>query len=59
MPPEQWLILVDFDGTLTARDADLVIADAAVGPAARALYAPLVEAYEGLRIGLVEFFGGL
>ncbi len=41
--PVPWLILVDFDGTITARDADFVIADAARGPAAARVYGPLAE----------------
>jgi 2-hydroxy-3-keto-5-methylthiopentenyl-1-phosphate phosphatase len=57
--PAPWLILVDFDGTITARDADFVIADAARGEeAARAVYGPLAEAYEGLRISLAQYFEG-
>jgi 2-hydroxy-3-keto-5-methylthiopentenyl-1-phosphate phosphatase len=57
--PVSWLILVDFDGTITARDADFVIADAARGPvAAQAVYGPLAAAYEGLEIGLAEYFEG-
>ncbi len=56
--PVPWLILVDFDGTITARDADFVIADAARGEAARAVYEPLADAYEALEIGLAEYFEG-
>jgi 2,3-diketo-5-methylthio-1-phosphopentane phosphatase len=53
------LVLVDFDGTITARDADFVIADAARGPAAaRAVYGPLAAAYEGLEISLAQYFEG-
>lgn len=57
--PAPWLLLVDFDGTITARDADFVIADAARGPgAARAVYGPLAAAYEGLEISLAQYFEG-
>ncbi len=57
--PDRWLILVDFDGTITARDADFVIADAARGSAAaRAVYQPLAQAYESLEIGLAAYFEG-
>jgi 2,3-diketo-5-methylthio-1-phosphopentane phosphatase len=56
--PVTWLILVDFDGTITTRDADFVIADAARGEAARAVYAPLARAYESLEIGLAAYFEG-
>jgi len=52
----KWLLLVDFDGTVTDRDADFVIADAALGPQGAALYAPLVESYERLEIGTREYF---
>ncbi len=52
-----WLVLVDFDGTITARDADFVIAELARGrAAARAVYEPVAQAYEALEIGLTEYF---
>jgi 2-hydroxy-3-keto-5-methylthiopentenyl-1-phosphate phosphatase len=58
-PTDAWLVLVDFDGTITARDADFVIADAARGAAAaRAVYEPLALAYEGLEISLTQYFEG-
>ena len=53
-----WLVLVDFDGTLTLRDADFVIADALLGEQGRAVYGPLAHAYESLEIGIVEYFDG-
>lgn len=59
MSGPSWLILVDFDGTITARDADFVIADAARGPdAARSVYGPLAAAYERLEISLAAYFEG-
>ena len=58
-PDSPWLLLVDFDGTLTLRDADFVIADALLGEErGRALYEPLARRYESLNIGTMEYFDG-
>ncbi len=55
---ERWRLLIDFDGTLTERDADFVIADAALGPAREGAYRPLAEAFEALQISTRQFFEG-
>lgn len=62
-----WLLLLDFDGTVTLRDADFEIADAVL-PLARGradepfarerAYEPLARAYEQLEIGTAEYFAG-
>ena len=54
-PP--WSILLDFDGTVTAVDADFYIADLVYpgGPRHR-FYAPHAAAFEALQIGTLEYF---
>ena len=49
-------VLLDFDGTITVRDADFVIADAVLPPARANGYVPLAEAYERLEIGAAAYF---
>ena len=65
MPPRAtdatgWLVLVDFDGTLTARDADLVIADQVLAgdPGRAAALAALVDAYERTELGARAYLEG-
>ncbi|MBM4319001.1 MAG: HAD-IB family phosphatase [Deltaproteobacteria bacterium] len=53
-----WLVLVDFDGTLTATDGDFLVADALLGPERQGAYRPLAEAYDRLEISLAEYFAG-
>ncbi len=60
-PPDRaphggWRVLVDFDGTITERDADFVIADSMLGGEAQRVYGPIVAAYEQLHIGLRDYF---
>lgn len=56
--PAAWLVLVDFDGTLTLRDGDFVVADVLLGPERQGAYGPLAGAYERLEISLAEYFTG-
>lgn len=57
------VVLVDFDGTATAVDADFALADSLLGERARAVYGPAAEAFERLEIGTRTYFerylGGL
>ncbi len=57
-PRSSAAVLLDFDGTITLKDCDLMIADALLGTAAGHMYGPLVRAYEGLEIGAAEYFEG-
>ncbi len=53
------MLLLDFDGTITMDDSDLLIADALLGgPRARRICEPLVRAYENLEISTEEYFEG-
>ena len=49
-------MLVDFDGTITIRDADLEIADAVLGREAEKNIGPLIDAYENLELSCSEYF---
>ena len=53
---QRWIVLVDFDGTITIRDADLEIADAVLGQEAEKKIGPLIEAYEKLELSCGEYF---
>ena len=53
-----WLLLLDFDGTLTFRDVDFEVADALLPPGRERAYEPLAHRYERLEIGLPEYFEG-
>lgn len=53
-----WQVFLDFDGTLTARDADFAIADAALPPERQGAYEPFAAAYESLTIGMKAYFEG-
>ncbi len=52
----QWTVLVDFDGTLTAVDADIHIAQALLSPPRYEALAALFHAYEAVEIGITEYF---
>jgi 2,3-diketo-5-methylthio-1-phosphopentane phosphatase len=62
MPPQErimrtpWTLVLDFDGTLTTRDADVVIAEAVLGPAQRGFIDQLIRDYEALRVTTAEYF---
>jgi 2-hydroxy-3-keto-5-methylthiopentenyl-1-phosphate phosphatase len=55
---QQWVLLLDFDGTITEYDADYALADAALGKKAKDIYGPLARAYENLEIGTLQYFEG-
>lgn len=50
------LLLIDFDGTVTCRDSELYVADRLLDDAGKRVLAELVADYEGLRIGLSEYY---
>lgn len=54
--PQPWIVLLDFDGTITARDADFAIADAALGARGEQAYRDNAAAYERLEISVDEYF---
>lgn len=56
MSQARWLVLIDFDGTLTSRDADFQIADALLPPERQGAYRPMAEAYERLEISTLRYF---
>ncbi len=58
-PTQPWLLLLDFDGTITQRDADFEIADRCRGDRPQGYYLPLAQAYERLEIGMHTYFQGL
>jgi 2,3-diketo-5-methylthio-1-phosphopentane phosphatase len=51
-----WRLLLDFDGTITWRDADFEIADALLPPGRERAYEPLARRYERLELSLVAYF---
>jgi len=51
-----WRLLLDFDGTITLRDADFEIADALLPPGRERAYEPLAKRYERLELSLVGYF---
>lgn len=51
-----WRLLLDFDGTITLRDADFEIADALLPPGRERAYEPLARRYERLELSLVGYF---
>lgn len=53
---DRWLVLVDFDGTLTQRDGDFLVADALLGPERKGAWQPLAEAYERLNLSTAGYF---
>ena len=50
-----WTMLLDFDGTITVRDADVVIAEAVLGKD-RGFIEALITQYEQLRITTADYF---
>ncbi len=54
--PSPWTIILDFDGTITTRDADAVIADSVLGPNAPGFIEPLSADYEQLRLTTAQYF---
>lgn len=56
MPPQRILIL-DFDGTITTRDADVVIAEAVLSSQERGFIDQLIADYEALELTTAEYFG--
>ncbi len=56
--PERWMVLVDFDGTLTERDADFLVADALLPEPMAGAYMPLARAYERLELDTAGYFAG-
>jgi len=55
---DRWRVLVDFDDTLTRRDADYDIVEALLPADRGRAYLPLAEAYERLEISTREYFEG-
>jgi 2,3-diketo-5-methylthio-1-phosphopentane phosphatase len=51
-----WTLILDFDGTLTPRDADVVIAEAVLGEQDPEFIAQLFADYEALRLTTSEYF---
>ncbi len=54
--PGPWTVLLDFDGTLTLRDADFQIADALLPPHRQGAYKPVARAFEELRMSTRQYF---
>jgi 2-hydroxy-3-keto-5-methylthiopentenyl-1-phosphate phosphatase len=54
-----WLVLIDFDGTLTVKDTDLFVAEEILGPAAAAArLGPLFDAYERAELTTLAYLEG-
>lgn len=51
-----WTMILDFDGTITTRDADVVIAEAVLDDAHHGLITQLLTDYEQLRITTAQYF---
>ncbi|MDY0061676.1 MAG: HAD-IB family phosphatase [Myxococcota bacterium] len=57
MPVERpWIVLVDFDGTLTTRDADFEVADLLLPPERAGAYLPAAGRYERLELTTRDYY---
>jgi 2,3-diketo-5-methylthio-1-phosphopentane phosphatase len=53
---KRWYVFIDFDGTLTTRDADFTLADLVLGERGVDAYKDNAAAYERLELSLRQYF---